>query len=116
MKFDNLLTDAVVLQEIGSRLKHKRVDAGLTQAQLAEQAGIGKRTIERLESGNSTDSLALVRVLRALKIVENLESMLPDTPQSPVTLLKTHGRERTRVRTARTEEASQGGSSWKWGS
>jgi transcriptional regulator with XRE-family HTH domain len=116
MKFDNLLTDTVVLQEIGSRLKHKRVDAGLTQAQLAELAGIAKRTVERLESGNNTDSLALVRVLRALKIVENLESMLPDTPQSPLTLLKTHGRQRTRVRAARAEEASQGETSWKWGS
>ena len=116
MKLDNLLTDTVVLQEIGSRLKHKRVDAGLTQAQLAAQAGIGKRTIERLESGNSTDSLVLVRVLRALKIVENLESTLPDTPQSPLTLLKTHGRERTRVRATRTEEAGQGEPPWKWGS
>jgi transcriptional regulator with XRE-family HTH domain len=116
MKFDNLLTDAIVLQEIGSRLKRKRVDAGLTQAQLAEQAGIAKRTVERLESGNGTDSLALVRVLRALKIVENLESLLPDTPQSPITLLKTRGRERTRVRATRAQETSQGETSWKWGS
>jgi transcriptional regulator with XRE-family HTH domain len=115
MRFDNLLTDAAVFQEIGSRIKRKRVDASLTQAQLAEQAGIAKRTVERLESGNSTDSLALVRVLRALKIVDNLESMLPDTPQSPITLLKTHGRERTRVRAARTDGTGQG-EPWKWGS
>jgi transcriptional regulator with XRE-family HTH domain len=116
MKFDNFLTDAVILGEIGVRIKHKRVDAGLTQAQLAEQSGIAKRTVERLESGNSTDSLALIRVLRALKIVENLESMLPDTPQSPIALLKTRGRERTRVRSARASEARQRDQSWKWGS
>jgi transcriptional regulator with XRE-family HTH domain len=116
MRFDNLLTDAVVLEEIGARLKRKRVDAGLTQAQLAAQAGIAKRTVERLESGNGTDSRALVRVLRALKLVENLEGMLPDTPQSPVALLKTRGRERTRVRATRAEESAQGGTSWKWGS
>ena len=58
MKFDSFLTDVVVLREIGARLKHKRVDSGLTQAQLAEQAGIAKRTVERLESGNSTDCAA----------------------------------------------------------
>jgi transcriptional regulator with XRE-family HTH domain len=116
MKFDNFLTDAVVLQEIGSRIKQKRVDAELTQAQLAQQAGVGKRTVERLESGNSTDSLVLIRVLRALKMVENFESMLPEAPPSPVTLLKTHGRERTRVRAARKGKPHQGEPSWKWGS
>lgn len=115
MKFDNFLTDAMVLQEVGARIKHKRVDAGLTQAQLAEQAGIAKRTVERLESGNGTDSLAVIRVLRALKLVENLENVLPDTPQSPVTLLKRHGRERRRVRATSAREVSKEESSWTWG-
>jgi transcriptional regulator with XRE-family HTH domain len=115
MEFDNFITDAAVLREIGARLKHKRVDAGLTQAQLAEQAGIAKRTVERLENGNSTDSLALVRVLRALKLAANLESLLPDTPLSPITLLKRRGRERVRVRAAPDAEAGQGQAPWKWG-
>ena len=115
MKFDNLLTDTAVLQEIGARIKHRRVDVRLTQAQLAQQSGIAKRTVERLESGRNTDALALVRVLRILKLIANLESLLPDTPQSPITLLKTQGRERTRVRTSRIKEAGPSEPSWKWG-
>ncbi len=115
MKFDDFLTDAVVLREIGVRIKHKRVDAGLTQAHLAEQAGISKRTVERLENGNSTDLLAVVRVLRALKMVANLESLLPDAPLSPITLLKSRGRERIRVRATRDAEAGPAETTWKWG-
>ncbi len=115
MTFDDFLTDAVVLREIGARIKHTRVDAGLTQAQLAAQAGISKRTVERLEHGNSTDLLAVVRVLRVLKRVANLESLLPDTPLSPITLLKSRGRERKRVRPARDGEATPAEASWKWG-
>jgi transcriptional regulator with XRE-family HTH domain len=116
MKFDNLLTDAVILREIGARIKHKRVDSGLTQAQLAQQAGIAKRAVERLEGGSSTDSLALIRALRALKMLENLENALPDIPQSPVALLKKHGRKRMRVRAAHgaNEDAGEG-EAWKWG-
>lgn len=117
MKFDNYLTDAVVLREIGARIKQKRLEADFTQAELAEQAGLAKRTLERLEGGWNVDSLALVRVFRALKMISNLENVLPDTPQSPITLLKRRGRERVRVRAAQTakEAPHQDEARWKWG-
>ena len=40
MKITTELTDMAVLHEIGERLERRRIDAGLTQAQLAEEAGI----------------------------------------------------------------------------
>jgi len=43
-------TDDSVLAELGGRLARIRLDRNLTQAQLAEQAGVSKRTIERLEA------------------------------------------------------------------
>jgi transcriptional regulator with XRE-family HTH domain len=116
MKIDDYLTDAVVLREMGGRIKRARLDANLTQAQLAQQAGIAKRSVERLESGASSDSLALIRVLRVLKLLANLETLLPDTPQSPVTLLKTHGHQRQRVRAGHVdnEETREPEAPWTW--
>jgi DNA-binding XRE family transcriptional regulator len=51
MKISAQLTDEAVLHELGGRLAGLRIEHNLTQAALAEQAGVSKRTIERLESG-----------------------------------------------------------------
>ncbi len=118
MKFTSDLSDAAILQELGARLERRRIDANLTQAQLAEEAGISKRTLERIEAGCRTDFVMLVRTLRALKLVEGLENLVSDRPQSPITLLKQKGRERKRVRRARGKSGRGTAAHsvpWKWG-
>jgi transcriptional regulator with XRE-family HTH domain len=118
MKITSELTDIAVLLEIGERLERRRIDAGLTQAQLAEEAGISKRTVERIEAGRSTDFAMLLRVLRALKLLEVLEQLVPDLPQSPLMLLKSRGRERKRVGHSRRPQngtaAPKPAAAWKW--
>ena len=118
MKIAAELTDAAVLQELGRRFERARLNAGLTQAHAAERAGIGKRTLERLEAGKTVDSVTLIRTLRALDMSPNLESLLPDLPQSPVALLKSKGRQRARVRppqNAKGIRATAAAGPWKWG-
>ncbi len=44
------MNDDAVLAELGRALAERRIGIGLTQAALAEQAGIGKRTVERIEA------------------------------------------------------------------
>ena len=111
------LTDSAVLEELGERLKRRRIDAGLTQARLAEEAGVSKRTVERIMSGRSTDFVLLLRVLRVLKLLDALEQLIPDQPQSPLLLLKSRGRVRDRVGHARRSPRSHAPKSdpaWKW--
>src|ERR1700739_365065 len=119
MKLTPELTDAAILKELGARLERRRLDANLTQAELAEEAGISKRTLERIEAGDSTDFVMLVRVLRALKLIEGLDSLIPDQPQSPIALLKQKGGERKRAGHPRTQSRRAGTprteSPWKWG-
>src|SRR5882762_10267409 len=119
MKLTTEMTDAAVLQELGARLHRRRIDANLTQAQLAEEAGVSKRTVERIEAGHSADLAMLVRVVRALKLIHGLESLIPDRTQSPIALLKHRGRERKRVGQRRGEpdraQARKASAPWKWG-
>jgi transcriptional regulator with XRE-family HTH domain len=118
MKLSPQFSDKALMQEIGERLERRRIDAGFTQAQLAQEAGIAKRTVERIEAGNSADFVKLLRVLRALKLVDALDVLLPDQPLSPLVLLKMQGRARKRVRNPRptsTAADSKPPSTWKWG-
>lgn len=50
---------------LGSAIKHYRQSAGLTQAQLAELAGLNRTYLSDLEQGKETEQLR--RVLRVLK-------------------------------------------------
>ena len=117
MKITSDLTDMAVLHEIGVRLERRRIDAGLTQAQLAEESGISKRTVERIEAGHSIDFVMLLRVLRVLKLLEALDQLVSDLPQSPLVLLRGRGRARKRVGHSRRPDgtaAPKPAPPWKW--
>lgn len=113
------MPDIAVLRELGARLERRRIDAGLTQARLAEEAGVSKRTLERIETGDSTDFRLLVRVLRTLKLTEGLENLIPDLPQSPIALAKQRGRTPKRVKPPRRKagraSTQKPPAPWKWG-
>ena len=118
MNITSELTDAAVLHEIGARLERRRIEAGLTQGRLAEEAGVSKRTVERIEAGHSTDFLLLLRVLRVLKLLQTLDQWLPELPQSPLLLLKSRGRTRRRVGHPRRPRGGTGAPKrappWQW--
>ena len=61
MKISKEIGDKAIVRELGERLARTRLERNLTQAELAEQAGIAKRTLERIEAGGAAqlDSLAL---------------------------------------------------------
>ncbi|MDQ0466732.1 putative transcriptional regulator [Caulobacter ginsengisoli] len=53
--------------ELGNRLKDFRNEAGLTQAELAEQVGVSRKTINTIENRVFTPSATLaLKVARAL--------------------------------------------------
>ena len=97
MKIDGLLTDAAVLEELGARLSRHRIEMGLTQAALAKQAGVSKRTVERIEDGHATQTPTLIRILRVLQLMAELNTLVPEPRLSPMEYLKLKGKERRRA-------------------
>lgn len=52
---------------LGQAIRHYRQEAGLTQAELAERAGLNRTYLSALEQGRGTEQLTrLLRVLRQL--------------------------------------------------
>ena len=97
MRITSDLTDAAISQILGERIERYRIEADLTQAELSEQAGIGKRTLERIEAGRGAELVTLIRVLRALNAVDGFERLLPELPVSPIERLELRGKQRQRV-------------------
>lgn len=114
MKITSQMTDQAILREIGARLAAARIELDLTQAMLAEQAGVSKRTVERLESGEVATQLSgFIRVCRALALLDRFELLLPEPTAGPMAQLKRQGRKRQRAggkkATAKTAKK------WTWG-
>lgn len=113
MKISSQLTDQAILKELGDRLALARIERNLTQAALAEQAGVAKRTVERLESGRVATQLSgFLRVCRALGLLDRLDILLPEQSPGPMALLKQQGRKRRRATGKRTVEKLK---QWTWG-
>jgi len=112
MDISNLLTDETILAEIGTRIKRHRLDRQLTQAEMAEQTGVSKRTVERIETGASVQLQTIIRILRVLDLLQGLAHLLPEAGPRPLDLLKLKGKVRQRASSARSPEGS--GKKWSW--
>ena len=106
------LTDEAALAELGHRLARYRLDRNLTQQALAKEAGIHKNTLVRLEGGGSTQSKSLIRVLRALGLLENLDRLLPPPTPSPLRQLEYREKQRRRASSKHRDDAAV--SEWSW--
>ena len=114
MEIGKQTTDETILSEMGARLASLRLDRNLSQADLAERAGVSKRTVERLESGAvSTQFSSIIRICRALDLIERLDALFPKPVPSPIALLKQRGRERRRVSSRKRPTPSS--KEWTWG-
>lgn len=107
-------SDAAALAELGRRLVARRLRLDRTQGWLAREAGVSKRTVERLEAGGSAQLTSLVRVLRALGLLGQLELLVPDPGTSPLEELRRE-RQRRRRASGRDDRDAGGAEPWTWG-
>lgn len=116
MNMNDLPSDANVLDALGERISRQRLHRNMTQAELAKASGVSKRTIERLEAGESTQLSNFIRILRALDLLDGLDQVIPKPLASPLQQLALQGRQRQRASSVREPDASAKAWTWKDGS
>lgn len=114
MKITTDLVDDAVLKELGRRLTAIRLAQNLSQQQVAERAGLGFRTIRRLEQGTAATQLSgFVRVCRVLGLLDRIDQILVEPPASPLAQMKLEQGKRRRATGQRQSARSAG--KWTWG-
>lgn len=110
MKIEGYLTDDAVLGELGARLERTRLERNLSQRELAAEAGVERKAVQRIEAGEPVKLTSFIRVLRALGLLDALDELVPEPLASPIELLKLHGKRRRRASGARrgSEKSSPG--------
>ncbi|MFQ5328890.1 MAG: helix-turn-helix transcriptional regulator [Thermodesulfobacteriota bacterium] len=117
MKITHTLADDAILTEIGKRVARRRLNLQLTQADLAEESGVSKRTVERIEAGASAQMSSMVRIFRVLELLPGLESIIPEAGPGPMDLLRQKGKVRQRASSKRKSDRNLPGRSdepWSW--
>ena len=104
-------TDEAILADLGARLTSARLSRDMTQAQLAQDAGVSKRTVERVEAGQSAQLTSFIRILRSLDLLGGLELLLPPATPGPMDLLKRAGKRPRRA----TGKGGAVEDAWTWG-
>ena len=86
-----------VRKELGKRLQSERLNRNITQAALAEKAGIARRTLVGAERGETFTIDTLISILRELGCLSQLDLFLPEPEISPVQLSKLNGKKRKKA-------------------
>lgn len=93
-------SNTMIVAALGKRVRDYRLRSRLTQEELAELAGVSTLTLKKLESGKLTN-IGLgnfVAILRGLKQLECVDSILPSLPPPASLIRKYQDKQPQRVR------------------
>lgn len=97
------------IRELGQKIKTYRIMKELSQQELEDKTGVSKRSISRLEQGESVQVDNLFKILLALDLGDNIELLVPDQTKRPSFYLDKTDNKPKRVR-KKTEK-----NEFKWG-
>ena len=95
--------------ELGKKIKTYRIMKDLSQEDLSDKTGISKRSISRLEQGESIQMDNLFKILIALDLGDNIDLLVPDQTRRPSYYLENPDSRPQRVRKKRVK------TTFKWG-
>ena len=106
----SIASSEAIESALGQQLDAIRLSRNLTQAELAEQAGISRSTFTRLvQDGKGISLDSFIRILQALQLHDHLQALLPDPGLRPLERLQQSSKQRQRARG--TTKNSQ---PWSW--
>ena len=97
------------IKELGQKIKIYRIMKEMSQQDLEDKTGVSKRSISRLEQGESVQLENLFKILLALDLGENIDLLVPDQTKRPSFYLEKSENKNKRVR-KKTEK-----NDFKWG-
>lgn len=96
------LTDTLIQQHIGKKIKALRLRQNITQANLAEDAQVSLSSVKKIEKGQIGLFDNLIRILRVLGKLDSLQQLVEEEEMSPneyyefVNKTKKKGRQRAK--------------------
>jgi transcriptional regulator with XRE-family HTH domain len=87
---------SAIAETLGERLKLARLNADLTQKEVADRAGLSRKVVLNAEKGKSQLE-AFVAIMMVLNLEEQLDLFLPPPMLSPIQLVKLQGKQRQRA-------------------
>jgi len=99
-----------LIREIGQQLEQLRLGMNLSQSTVAIEAGVSRRTITRMEAGETVSLDTFVRVLKVYGVADRLAMIFPEHNVRPIERVKRGGKQRKRASSAR-ESSKQ---AWSW--
>lgn len=86
------------IKELGQKIKTYRIMKEMSQQDLEDKTGVSKRSISRLEQGESVQVDNLFKILLGLELGDNIELLVPDQTKRPSFYLEKTADKPKRVR------------------
>ena len=71
------------IKDLGQKIKIYRIMSEMSQQDLEDKSGVSKRSISRLEQGESVQVDNLFKIIIALGLGDNIELLVPDQTKRP---------------------------------
>lgn len=108
MKINNFSTSIETKSELARRFKAYRISLNLTQLDVANKSGVSLGAVKSFERTGIISLDSLIKLLKALSLLENIDALIPDLGVNVVELHDL-GHQRQRARKKR------GTNHIKWG-
>lgn len=111
------------IKALGNQLEQLRLSKNLSQSVVASEAGVSRRTITRMEAGETVSLDTFVRVLKVYDIAERLVTLFPEHAVRPIERVKLGGKQRKRASSVNRQIDNSTNNSiaepvqepWSWG-
>lgn len=101
------MSDKALMEQVGTFVKHHRLQQNRTQEEVARDAGISRSTLSLLERGETVTVMTLIQILRVLDLLHVMESFRVREVVSPIALAKAEKEQRQRARKGKREQQDE---------
>jgi transcriptional regulator with XRE-family HTH domain len=106
------LSDSAIVKKIGVFIRKNRLQQNITQAKLAENTGLNRWTISKLENGDSVTVSNLIQILRALDVLYVLNQFEVIDEISPLEYARLKKKEKERARSNKSKNNDKEDIGW----